>query len=621
MIQHKITFGIDRKEITHFTSIELHQTINDHHTFTIKVPHSVVEKPRAYTLENAQKWMGKTVHIALENKNNFLGIVDDIAIDFNLDHVGSQIIISGYSKTVLLESGPKMHSWEDTSLQDMVREVIKSAANEQLQNDIQPEFTHKIDYQTQYAETDFQYLQRLAKTYNEWLYYDGEKLFFGKPKNLKQKEKIALTYGKDLYTFKLGIKAKPNHFSGFTYNEDTNQLYKAQPDQNIEGLPRLGTQAVEASQKLYATASFEYGRIATGDDMFLETMLKKRQESAAANANYITATSSKNNLKIGSIISIDALEEKEKTVERGLVKKNFQAQEVGQYIITEITHKATDIGEYENSFKALPAFIKKMPEPQIAFPQAQMQQAKVVDNADPKNQGRIRVQMHWQKLKNLRSPWIRVVSPDAGTSGEVPTNRGYVFIPEIGDNVMLGFRYNDPNRPIVLGSVFDGTIGKGGGPKNHLKTIFTRCGSTITFDDAQKSILIKDPSGNTWFMDGEGNITVTAPKNITMNAGENITMTAGMNIISTAGINIAENAGVDKSTIVGALHNLMVGGDSMVNIMGKLMGAIEGDIETHTKKEMVVNSQKGVAYNSEGTIDKHSQKEVKVNSAESSKQF
>ena len=71
MITQKIIFGIDRKEISHFTSIELHQTINDHHSFTIKVPHSVIEKPRAYTMQNAQSWLGKVVHIQLENKNNF----------------------------------------------------------------------------------------------------------------------------------------------------------------------------------------------------------------------------------------------------------------------------------------------------------------------------------------------------------------------------------------------------------------------------------------------------------------------------------------------------------------------------------------------------------------------
>ena len=570
MIKEKIIFGIDRKEISHFTSIELHQTINDHHQFTIKVPHTVIEKPRAYTFENAQNWLGKTVHIALENKNNFLGIIDDVAFEFISDHVGSQIILTGYSKTILLESGSKMHSWEDTTLQDMVREVIKSGADKQLQNDIQPEFTNKINYQTQYNETDFQYIQRLAKQYNEWLYYDGEKLFFGKPKNIKEKDRIALTFGQDLYTFKLGVKAKQTQFGAYTYNEESNKLYKAKTQHKVEGLPRLGDQAFDASEKLYNTASLEYGRIPTGDEGFLETILKKRQEAAMADANYITATSGNNKLKIGSIITINAQEEIEVNTAHRLgletTKTNFQTQEVGTYIITEITHKATDIGEYENSFKALPAFIKTLPEPQVAFPQAQNQQAIVLDNADPKGQGRIRVKMLWQQTKNLRTQWIRVMTPDAGTSGEVSTNRGFVFIPEIGDHVMLGFRYNDPNRPYSLGSLFNGQTGKGGGNKNYKKTIFTQSGHRIILDDTpeNENIIVQDRKGNQIYVDTpKDEITITANETINL-MSKNINFIATENITATAEKNINANA-KENMFLLGA-KQIVVHSDKYVDI-------------------------------------------------------
>ena len=327
MIPQKITFGIDKKEITHFTSIELHQTINNHHQFSVSVPHSVIERPRAYTLENAQKWLGKVVHIAFNDANNFLGIVTNIQFAQKLDHVGNQIIISGFSKTIVLESGAKLNSWEDITLQDMIREIIKNAADEQLQNEIQPEFTNKIEYQTQYLETDFRYIQRLAKQYNEWLYYNGEKLLFGKPK--KQDKAINLVYNKDLYTLNIAVQATPNQFGGFTYNEDTNKLYQAKTQDKIEGLPKLGNEAFDASEKLYATPSFEYGRIATGDDMFLESILKRQQESIMADANYITATSGNNNLKIGSIISIDALQLKNNT-SIGSINNQYETQEVGQ---------------------------------------------------------------------------------------------------------------------------------------------------------------------------------------------------------------------------------------------------------------------------------------------------
>ena len=624
MIQEKIIFGIDRKEISHFTSIELHQTINNHHHFKISVPHSVVESPRANTLQNAQNWLGKVVHIQLEKHNDFLGIITNIQYTQELGHVGSQIVLTGYSKTILLESGQKLHSWEDTTLQDMIREVIKQGADEQLQNDIQPEFTHKIDYQTQYAETDFQYIQRLAKTFNEWLFYDGEKLFFGKPK--KEGKRIKLTYNKDLYNLNISVQATASQFSGFTYNEDYNKLYQAKTQDKVEGLPMLGNQAFDASEKLYPTPSFEYGRIATGDDMFLETILKKRQEAAMADANYITATSSNNHLRIGTIVEIESTQalSPAEALAKGLNqnKVHYKTESIGTYIITEITHKATDIGEYENSFKALPAFIKKLPEPQVTFPVAQTQQALVVDNADPKGNGRIRVQLLWQQTKNLRTPWLRVMTPDAGTSGEVATNRGMVFIPEVGDHVMLGFRYNDPNRPFVLGSLFNGTTGAGGQSQNHLKSIFTRGGSTITFNELETSILVKDPSGNTWFMDGNGNISVTAPNDITITAGANISITAGQNITSSAALNISESAGVNKATTVGALNTMFVGGDSMATIMGKLTEMIEGDVISETKQgKTTINSEKGIESSSNGAINKHAQTEVQNNSAEKSKQF
>jgi len=606
MVIPKIIFGIDRKEISHFTTIELHQTINNHHHFKISVPHSVIEQPRAYTMQSAQKWLGGVLHIVFENNNNFLGIVTNIQYAQELGHVGSQIIISGYSKTILLESGSKLNSWEDTNLQDIIEEVIKTAAGEQLQNDIKPEFRSNLEYQTQYLETDFQFIQRLAKQYNEWLYYDGEKLFFGKPTTTTEFTK--LIYNKDLYNLNISVQAIASQFGAFTYNEDAGKLYQAKTRDQIEGFPKLGTDAITASQKLYATSSLEYGRIATGDDMYLQTILQNRQQSAAAESNFITATSRNRSLRIGMSISIDAMQVKDKlaayTSGQDINKINYETNEVGIYIITEITHKASDIGEYENSFKALPAKIRKLPEPNIAFPVAQMQQAEVVANDDPRGQGRIRVKMLWQSTKQQSTPWLRVMTPDAGSSGEVNTNRGMVFIPEVGDQVMLGFRYNDPNRPFVIGSLFNGKTGTGGNIKNNIKSIYTRTGSTITFDEGNSSILVKDPSGNTWFMDGNGNIDVTAPKNITINAGESIIMSAGQNIVASAQKDINVVAGDSITEIASEDYNLTASNIIETALLSRNSKA----------KSITENMETGSYISTKESINVESAKEVNINS-------
>lgn len=621
MVIPKIIIGIDRKEISHFTTIELHQTINNHHHFKISVPHSVIEQPRAYTMQSAQKWLGGVLHIVFENNNNFLGIVTNIQYAQELGHVGSQIVISGYSKTILLESGPKFNSWEDVNLHDIIEEVIKTAAGEQLQNNIKPEFDNNLEYQTQYLETDFQFIQRLAKQYNEWLYYDGEKLFFGKPN--ASSEFTKLIYNKDLYNLNISVQAIPNQFGLFSYNEDTDRLYQAKTGDQIEGFPKLGNDAITASQKLYSTASFEYGRTVAGDDMHLQTIMQNRQQSVAAESNFITATSRNRSLRIGMSISIDAMQVKDKlaafTSGQDISKINYETNEIGVYIITEINHKATDIGEYENSFKALPAKIRKLPEPNITFPIAQIQQAEVISNEDPKGQGRIRVKMLWQAAKQQRTPWLRVMAPDAGSSTEVSTNRGMVFIPEVGDQVMLGFHYSDPNRPFVIGSLFNGRTGTGGNINNNIKSIYTRTGSTITFDEGESSILVKDPSGNTWFMDGKGNINVTAQKNITMQAGEDFIVSAGKNVKIEAGENMDCDAGKDISQTAGNDLTQTASGD-ITESSDNRKEMVDKDFIRQADTSNIIASGVSIFSNKEN-LTLQSGKTVEVNSVEKSKMF
>lgn len=61
-------------------------------------------------------------------------------------------------------------------------------------------------------------------------------------------------------------------------------------------------------------------------------------------------------------------------------------------------------------------------------------------------------------------------------------------------------------------------IGLGGGVDDYLRSIQTKSGIKVLMNDAERSVTIEDPSGNVYFMDGQGNINVTAPNKITMSA-------------------------------------------------------------------------------------------------------
>ncbi|OOV19197.1 hypothetical protein BXU10_05875 [Flavobacterium sp. LM4] len=183
-------------------------------------------------------------------------------------------------------------------------------------------------------------------------------------------------------------------------------------------------------------------------------------------------------------------------------------------------------------------------------------------------------------------------------------------MPEIGEEVLVGFEGSNAQNPYVLGTQYNGseTSGYADG-QNNVKAIHTRSGIKFILNDGEGSILIEDPSGNTWKMDGQVNIDVNAPKNFTINAGGDISMTVGKNINSSAAMNICESAGVDKTTMVGMLYSTNVGGDHMLNVTGNFMENIEGNLESHSAKERQEVAVKGIETSSEGAINKHSKKE------------
>ena len=63
-----------------------------------------------------------------------------------------------------------------------------------------------------------------------------------------------------------------------------------------------------------------------------------------------------------------------------------------------------------------------------------------------------------------------MISPDAGGTDQVSQNRGYVAIPEVGDQVMVGFVHNHPDRPFVMGGMFLEQVEFRGGADNHDKS-------------------------------------------------------------------------------------------------------------------------------------------------------
>jgi uncharacterized protein involved in type VI secretion and phage assembly len=118
--------------------------------------------------------------------------------------------------------------------------------------------------------------------------------------------------------------------------------------------------------------------------------------------------------------------------------------------------------------------------------------AEVTSNKDEENSGRIRVTYKWHSDEN-ETALVGVSTLMGGN------DRGSVFVPEVGDQVVCGFLNGDINTPVILGSLHgkeDKAPAKTDDGKNNLKMIKTRSGHTIIFNDEQskESLTIKSKS-------------------------------------------------------------------------------------------------------------------------------
>ena len=499
--EKKISISIDGNPLHSFLQVMLKQVINDHHYFEISLDIEVGEAYATHSLEQAKNWLGKKVVIQM-GENTFIGIATHVSLH-RADGNHGCLLLTGYSNTFLLESDQTCASWLDKTLANIVSEICEKAG---VTAQVSPEYTEKIEYECQYRESNFDFIRRLARQYHEWLYYDGKQLIFGKP---AVPAGIPLMYGRNLQSLDISIQTIARPLAGQSYHSPDGQKYESTSPDAPKGLGNLGHAAFQASIGLFKSPANQSAEPRISNKGELDSYFQKKQQSDTAASHYITSESDCYSLTVGSVVDIQTAIQIENF--------SFAEQTLGSYIITEITHIIGSGNSYYNTFTALSATVPSLPAPEVPLPVAQTQQAVVVSNDDPKKQGRVQVKMNWQS-GDMKTSWIRVMTPDAGMSDKVSTNRGFVFIPEKDDIVLVGFRHDDPNRPFVMGSLFNGNTGAGGDSGNKKKSLTTRSGCIITIDDDKGSILITDPSGSKVLLGGDKTITIDSEEKITLHS-------------------------------------------------------------------------------------------------------
>ena len=609
-----ITISVGKKTLSSFISLQIEQNIGKHHRFQMAVELETGSNRYVHNINSSKKWLGESIVVKAANTPIFVGVVTNVQLHREGSDFGC-IIVSGYSATYRLETAHSCFSWNDRTIGDVVKKLCEQA---KVQLELNPAFKETKDFICQYEESDFDFIRRLAHQYQEWMYFDGTKLIFGKPRKLA--DPIRLEYGTTLSSLDIGLQTLARSEQVFSYHSGADREMQRMTPDLAYGHDKLAGEAFRASLGMFSKPARQHALPRISNETELVNYMGRKQAAETAETHYITAESQVPTLRVGSVISLYS-----SFLER---VGNLSEESLGNFIIIEITHEVSQGSYYKNRFKAIPATIKALPSPKVRMPLAETQMATVLSNADPDGKGRVRVRMNWQ-TDGMQTGWVRVMTPDGGSSSDVKSNRGFVFIPEVGDQVLLGFRHGDPARPYVMGSLFNGTTGGGGGQGNNCKSLTTRSGSSLKLDDSAGSVTLHDKGGVSMNFDGGGNLSITSKISHTVNSGEIAKINVGgkkdsppMSALTMDNKGVIDLTGQKRITFKVGDSSIIMSADGNITISCKQY-KIDAEVNTEINvRESYLRLYPTLAFlhsktmtqlNSENVINVHSGKVIHIN--------
>ncbi|MEO0969532.1 MAG: VgrG-related protein [Cyanobacteria bacterium J06639_18] len=310
----------------------------------------------------------------------------------------------------------------------------------------------------------------------------------------------------------------------------------------------------------------------------------------------------------GQFISADAQSEGNAEVRAGkIVNLKDMGQHSGKYYITETRHTysarvyTTDFSIRGNRGGNLFTALANQNKPD---PGHTLLVGIVTDNQDPEGWGRVKVKFPTMTEEHA-SNWARVIAPGAGAG------RGIYYLPEINDEVLVGFEHGDINRPYIIGGVWNGVdptprdIGdtvvdgkvrlrssttrfghktwfvdddKGSEKRGYYIQTGTGPGHRLRFNDTEKFIEIETAGGQRIHLsDVDGSISIKADTKIDQTTTANISSKAA-SIDTSADANLSMksggatnlSAGATVSMTAGTTINISAGGAVTISTPGAL---------------------------------------------------
>ena len=316
------------------------------------------------------------------------------------------------------------------------------------------------EYCVQYRETDFNFVSRLMEQCGIFYYFQHENgkhtlvmtdtssehtAFPGLERARYRAMKDASQYEPDVITsWAVSMELRPSKYSLGAYNFET-------PSVNLTvqvESPPVGEGAAPAAK--YEVYDYPGGYLKRPEG---EGIVRVRIEEQESQVVTVRGTSTCRGLASGY---------------RFELVDHPQQDANQQYVVTAVTHSAAETsygaakketsGQYKNSFAAVPLRVpfrprRVTPRPVIHGVQTAVVVGKKGEELWVDKHGRVKIQFFWDregKRDENSSCWVRVAQNWAGKRW------GAMFLPRIGQEVIVAFLEGDPDAPIITGRVYNG---------------------------------------------------------------------------------------------------------------------------------------------------------------------
>jgi uncharacterized protein involved in type VI secretion and phage assembly len=509
------------------------------------------------------------------------GEITAIEAQFNPESQ-APIIIRGYDKSHRLHRGRYNRSFQNMKDSDIVSKIIQEvgiSAGTIDKSGGPYGFGEPPGYVFQENQTNMEFLRERAARCGFELFVQDDKLNFRKP---TAGDSLTLKWLKEITSFHVRISSA----------EQVSSV-------EVRGWDYQNKQAIvssKTSQTGGIVTSINQGKGETVSKAFIGSpkMIVVDQPVSSSDESDAIAQSLYNELS-GEFVQADAKAVGNPEIRPGkVIKLTEMGKYSGSYYVTETRHI------FQNRFYTTEFSIRGLRGEDLLTamtPKTRLQPGQtlligiVSQNKDPKKWGRVKVK--FPTLTNdHESEWARVVAIGAGL------NRGFDCLPEVNDEVLVGFEHGDIHRPFVIGGVWNGkdapptsvdnAIADDG--KVRLRTFKTRTGHTlqfieedksdskkgvcvdtvyghklhlndsekvinlktkggheVTLDDQNKKIEIKTSGGHTCKLDDQAKkITVNSTSEIEMSAPQKIALKVGGNSIEISTSSITLKMGANK---------------------------------------------------------------------------